>query len=103
MNGSVVIVSRSDPSSLWGAAAFLGLVVAACEENPGGPTGPSAAAAFAPVVGALSYGGHGIRPVPEGVFGGAFDSDVKVDFKWRVVNATQAVDLRTACVVLTGK
>jgi len=42
-------------------------------------------------------------PVPEGAFGGAFDSGVKVDFKWRVVNAAQTFDLRTSCVVLTGK
>lgn len=41
--------------------------------------------------------------VPEGVFGGAFDSGEKVDFKWRLVNSTQTFELRTPCVVLTGK
>lgn len=41
--------------------------------------------------------------VPEGVFGGAFDSGVSVDFRWRVVNLAQTFDLRTPCVVLTGK
>jgi hypothetical protein len=41
--------------------------------------------------------------VPEGFFGGAFDSGVKVDFKWRLVNATQTFAVQTPCVVLTGK
>ena len=42
-------------------------------------------------------------PVPEGAFGGTFDSDQHADFRWRVVNATGTFDLRTPCVVLTGK
>jgi hypothetical protein len=41
--------------------------------------------------------------VPEGAAFGAFDSGVKSDFKWRVVNLAQTLDLRTPCVVLTGK
>jgi hypothetical protein len=41
--------------------------------------------------------------VPEGAFFGAFDSGVKSDFAWRVVNVSQTFDLRTPCVVLTGK
>jgi hypothetical protein len=41
--------------------------------------------------------------VPEGAFLGTFDSGVKSDFKWRVVNLEQTFDLRTSCVVLTGK
>ena len=41
--------------------------------------------------------------IPEGVFGGAFDSGESVDFKWRLVNSTQTFELRTPCVVLTGK
>ena len=42
-------------------------------------------------------------PVPEGAFAGTFDSGEHADFRWRVVNATQTFDLRTPCVVLTGK
>ena len=41
--------------------------------------------------------------VPEGAFLAAFDSGVKSDWRWRVVNSTQTFDLRTPCVVLTGK
>ena len=41
--------------------------------------------------------------VPEGAFFGVFDPGVKSDFKWRVVNLAQSFDLRTPCVVLTGK
>jgi hypothetical protein len=41
--------------------------------------------------------------IPEGVFGGAFDCGEKVGFKWRLANSTQAFELRTPCVVLTGK
>jgi hypothetical protein len=42
-------------------------------------------------------------PVPAGAFGGAFDAGVKSDFAWRVVNLTETFDLRTPCIVLTGK
>jgi hypothetical protein len=42
-------------------------------------------------------------PVPEGAFFGGFDSDVQSDFAWRVVNLSQTFDLRTLCIVLTGK
>ena len=42
-------------------------------------------------------------PVPEGAFFGAFDSGEQADFRWRVVNATGTFDVRTPCVVLTGK
>lgn len=41
--------------------------------------------------------------VPEGAFAGAFDSGVKADFKWRIVDLAQTFDLQTPCIVLTGK
>jgi hypothetical protein len=50
-----------------------------------------------------SASGHLKFEVPEGVFFGAFDSGVKSDWQWRVVNADQTFELRTPCVVLTGK
>lgn len=42
-------------------------------------------------------------PVPEGAFAGTFDAGEHADFRWRVVNESQTFDLRTPCVVLTGK
>jgi hypothetical protein len=42
-------------------------------------------------------------PVPDGAFFGGFDSGVQSDFAWRIVNLAQTFDLRTPCVVLTGK
>jgi len=41
--------------------------------------------------------------VPEGAFLGAFDSGVTSDWQWRVVNLAETFDLRTPCIVLTGK
>ena len=42
-------------------------------------------------------------PVPEGAFFGTFDSGEHADFRWRVVNDSHSFDVRTPCVVLTGK
>lgn len=39
----------------------------------------------------------------EGAVLGAFESGVKSDFKYRVVSLAQTFDLRSPCVVLTGK
>ena len=50
-----------------------------------------------------SVSAHVKFPVPEGAFFGTFDSGEHADFRWRVVNATGTFDVRTPCVVLTGK
>jgi hypothetical protein len=41
--------------------------------------------------------------IPEGGVLGAFEPGVKSDFKYRVVNLAQTFDLRSPCVVFTGK
>jgi hypothetical protein len=41
--------------------------------------------------------------VVEGALFGAFESGVKSDFKYRLVSLDQTFDLRSPCVVLTGK
>lgn len=46
---------------------------------------------------------NGVSVVPEGAFFGAFEPGVKTDFKYRLVNLAQTFDLRSDCIVLTGK
>ena len=54
-----------------------------------------------------SAGGAGATHVkfviPDGGVLGAFEPGVKSDFKYRVVNLAQTFDLRSPCVVFTGK
>jgi hypothetical protein len=54
-----------------------------------------------------SAGGAGATHVtfviPDGGILGAFEPGVKSDFKYRVVNLAQTFDLRSPCVVFTGK
>jgi hypothetical protein len=67
------------------------------------PPGPGNAIAVLHTSAGGAASAHVKFEVPEGVFGGAFDSGVKVDFKWRLVNVTQTFAVQTPCVVLTGK
>ena len=67
------------------------------------PPGPGNAIAVLHTSAGGAASAHVKFEVPEGAFGGAFDSGVKVDFKWRLVNAAQTFGVQTPCVVLAGK
>jgi hypothetical protein len=73
---------------------------------PGFPDPPAHAGGDAGII-HTSRGGSGAThikiPIVEGGAAGAFERGVASDFKYRLVNDDQTFDLRTACIVFTGK